>query len=475
MQLRHDDILSHFTEFGDVKSVQLYNKARHSYGLVEFTRAESAAKASQIEFHTIAGRRAEVIVAYDRNLDNATYLDLLTDDCILKILSVKCLSATDLCSVAETSPRLKKIAGRVFRKEHKTCELNPFNDAKQTQRIIMNFGSVISELRISGFDFKDNQTRLFDSVARYFGNTLESLCIEFCVIPKNFTAKLRPIFNDLQKLSIEGCTFMAASKELFANCGSLVELELFIEDVGFILENTFPKLQQFKCFKCPVDFKFDSFISRHQNLKSLNIRNYNNLSSVLPLIAHNCKLLEELHCRIPGGAAIIPLNIGLGHLRKLNINCANRNAVKSLQGLNYLNLLESLTLERAELDSEFFGALSQLPKLQVLALKSCLGLQNLHQIGDLNLLTELEIASNVHVDLDLVLLIQRLSNLKDLSVAVNEFEIDLGTYLRIVDVVRRRPDKLTLKLNNDRRQYDDGLCRNFSKYAHLVEMVMLNV
>lgn len=145
MQLRHEEIVDHFSVFGEVKTVQIQNKLKYSYeyvngiricnetkqlyGFVKLTLAKSAAKALGVDCHVIAGRRVDVVVANDKHQDLTMLLDL-NDDCILEILSMKCLRVRDLCSVAETSCRLREIAGRAFSREHKTCDLNALSKQK---------------------------------------------------------------------------------------------------------------------------------------------------------------------------------------------------------------------------------------------------------------------------------------------------------------------------------------------------------
>lgn len=104
--------------------------------------------------------------------------------------------------MTETQPRLKLIADRVFSRKHTQCVISSLNNSEATsvKRIIMNFGSLISDLKIGWDRFYDSDTSVMDSVARYCSNKLRSLCLHKCVVSGNFVAELRPIFNNLQKL-----------------------------------------------------------------------------------------------------------------------------------------------------------------------------------------------------------------------------------------------------------------------------------
>lgn len=198
-------------------------------------------------------------------------------------------------------------------------------------------------------------------------------------------------------------------------------------------------------------------------------------SSSLQSIADNCKRLEELQfCILPDGTTPFDLS-NFGHLRKLEIYCYKENVTEAVQGWNNLNFLESLTLRSATLDSEFIRTLSQLKWLQVLRLTFCKELQNWNQISELNQLTKLEIWSHEAVlDLDLVLLVKRLRNLKELS--VREIPIALETYMRIVDVVRARPDKskLTFRLDDSYRGVYVDMRHEIAHNAHTVEILKWN-
>lgn len=76
----------------------------------------------------------------------------LTDDCIHKILGF--LRVSDLASIAETCIRLQTIACSVFAREHSVLDLVrceggwPVRTPRRLQRILVNFGSLIKELRL---------------------------------------------------------------------------------------------------------------------------------------------------------------------------------------------------------------------------------------------------------------------------------------------------------------------------------------
>lgn len=207
------------------------------------------------------------------------------------------------------------------------------------------------------------------------------------------------------------------------------------------------------------------------NLKSI-ILLYPVGSSVLQCIA-NCKQLETLECCIATSATLLDLS-NLGQLRELQISNNYQNIMTTAFGFENLQFLEQLTLNMARVDSKFFRLLSQLKQLKVLKLTEHQGLHNLNQIGDLNQLTTLEIHSfRKDADLNIVPLVECMSKLNCLTVAVPGYEMDLEKYLRIVNAVRRRPDrsKLMFRLIYSDFNYDH-LVSDFARNAHLVEMII---
>lgn len=239
------------------------------------------------------------------------------------------------------------------------------------------------------------------------------------------------------------------SKQFFADCRSLVELEISHSDWDLIVP----------------------FISLNRNLKSL-IVNQDVPSSTLQLLA-NYKQLETLGFCAPHTVTVDLSNHG--HLRKLLIECRGRNFPEAALGLENLQFLEELQLFGREVDSEFVRTLSQLKRLRVLEFFRCTELHSFERISmlsQLTMLTTLTIDSEERADLDIALLVQRLSKLNCLTLEAHEFTFDLELYLRMVDVVRRSPDrsKLTFRLRSYGTNYNN-LLPHFARNAHLVEMI----
>lgn len=485
--MSRDTILEYFTAFGDVNAVKIHNETICSYGFVKFTLAESAAKGLGVDSHIIGGLRVKIVAASDRHQDKITLLSLndqkteflnLNDDCIQKILSMKCLTAMDLCSVAETCRRLKDIATREFRREHKECDIRSLSksDINAAQRILKHFGSEIRQLKILTARYSVEWPReILTSVTEHCTNNLQSLHLSGFGIPQDFTAKLKSLFKNLQKLTMEECAFAGASEESFADCGSLVELRIrgCRDVIPFILVNTFTKLQQFECNEREGSDSLESFISRHMNLQSLQISCALG-SSVLRRIAE-CKRLETLGCWISKDAnATLDLS-SFGHLRELTIDCSRRNVSVIAPGLKQLKCLEQLKFFRAEIDSGFVRTLSQLERLRVLKLWHCTGLHSLNRIDYLSQLKELDIISSEPIDLDIVLVVHRLNQLNFLTVSVPGFRMELKLYLRVVKVLGHRLDRSKLSFRLARFGFNYTHLRDdFARNAHVVEMIIVS-
>lgn len=335
-QLKSADILSHFSAFGVMKSVRIRNKPTRLYGFVAFTEPKSAAKALEIEMHTIAGCRVEVSIAY-RQHQHRTDLLNLNDDCIIEIL--ECLSMLDLCSIADTSCRLREIAKRVFRRNEKDWDIiGDFRrgEVKQAERVFVNFGSMMARLTFCYSKWKE----FLDYVTKYCGKALKSVDFYMCFIPDDLTTKLRPIFKNLQELSLKKCHF-AGDKTLFGDCESLVKLIIHQHDpVKLIYKNTFPKLEILRFVPCDEsdddsfddesddeeDWTFDPFLLRHKNLKELSILECNITPSV---IVDNFKRLEHFEFTIPADTTFDLSNFN--HLKMLSIDCNNRKVNECTQ------------------------------------------------------------------------------------------------------------------------------------------------
>lgn len=425
----------------------------------------------------------------------------LCDDCLYEIFSLKYVSASDLCSVAQTCTRLKVIANDIFKKRHEKCIISstPKNVVK-ARKIIFNFGPLISQLSIRASGLCDEA--LMAAVIRYCPGTLESFELQNYGIPVNQTAGLRLLFNKLTKLKINNIyikgtkdkldsvtdtwrllrTIVPGMRNFLGNCKSLIELSVYnCEKIrGLVFDNTFPKLEYFE-----YDFldnylgrcKLKNFVWRHKNLKTFKLICIDDCTPILPVISASYRQLEYLE--FTGTESVTPADVSLMNLltleklKILKLSCAGENVTKFIQRLNCLKSLETLHLMNVNGDSEFIPALSQLKNLRSLRLKLCDSIKDMNLLGELNELRELMIENNITRELtfDVIFVIQRLEKLNKLLIFEKGFKLCLAKYLEIVKVVQRR-------LNTSQRylqllcQAEDELAdsEERKKYKHIVEM-----
>lgn len=397
----------------------------------------------------------------------------MNDDCLLEIFSVRSLTPMDLCSLAETCTRFKRILQRVFPKKF-TLEADVYNDhndhefnvdanrgksAPDVERILKNFGSSLSTFTID--KRYDKPLDVLDLLTVYcVAGTLDRLKIHsvHLHIPEVLAVKLTPIFERLMLLNI-GYATVRGGRDLFAKCDSLVELRVSeVDNCNEILVNHFPQLERFSfgwggttvCGSVVPDF-----ITRHQRLKTLNLGTHIPQHCKLPFlcaIRDNCKELEELNVSI---ASVSKDDFGelqhLDQLRLLRISlhgAYGSNHTECIPSLQALKSLETLIITHAHDDSALIPALSQLKTLRELYLQRFYGPISFIQLGMLTQLTKLYLSAVGPVR-NLVDVIGQLTNLEELTIYHHRFVLDEKTFSKIVQVVKGRPNVLQLKCKFD--------------------------
>lgn len=248
-----------------------------------------------------------------------TNLQDINEDCLLKIFSVESLTLLDLCSLAETCSRFQQIVRRYF---PVTLEVTldgigysivsskySNSNLKRTwkgkflddgiEKILKNFGSTLREIRIRGHEnenYMDESSFLLNLMSKYCVDHLRSTD-DNMETAEVLTVKSKPTFNRLQvliliKISIE------SGFDSFADFDSLTELKVeFVKGYTSILETIFPKLQRFHLKVGQIDeFLFQSFISCHSKLRTLQVHTYAPVSDkILQGICDSCQVLEELN------------------------------------------------------------------------------------------------------------------------------------------------------------------------------------
>lgn len=388
----------------------------------------------------------------------------INDDFTEEIISS--LALMKLCSVAEscTCTRFRQMINRVFSKKYAISSWTMFSkiSAHDIERCLQIFGSLISTFVIDDTSKKEDlpeATFLLDLITRYCTDTIKELRLIDLEIPEVLVVKLIPLFKQLKHLHLSKVTINCDGKELFANCESLVELDIVnFKNAADILVNIFPKLE---CFTYERKDNYEDeyvlavFISRHKNSKRLSLQRYNSrafTTSILQVIGDNCKELTELRIQITleNEKAFTSLQT-LGQLKSLKIGLFEvRGGVpvtKFIKCLQLLKSLELLEVWNAVEDTEFVPALLQLKNLRKLNLVDFVEVNNLNALGDLIQLKELfiqQVRRTVKVEFNLVDIIKRLMHLEKLVILMNTFNLDNKTFSEIVRIVNGRPEILTL-------------------------------
>lgn len=363
------------------------------------------------------------------------------------------LSLLDLCSVAETCQRFRRILHRTVPKsflfvanddgwwkvETQNYPARTYTSA-ETRRILETFGPTLTA--ITFFNFSDDNCKFFvdwlcDS--RNIDNLKKLTIHQSSISEKPLSyVKLKPIFQTLEMLYLDSNLMVVPSKSLFSGMDELVHLKLaIVERWDAVLANTFPKLRRFEChsFNLTVEtleFRTNrkacqsldvltDFLSRHTALTALHLRFHADVTcrtKIFQAVGNNCKKLEEL-------AVSCGVGTTADHLAPM------------LASLRYLK-----TVELRHMALEDFDFLLVLTKLADLRLYNCT-LPTSNRFAALNHLTRLEIADYFR-EFDLIGVVRHLTNIDEICLITQKI-LNEETYLQILDALRRRSSTLTIK------------------------------
>lgn len=398
----------------------------------------------------------------------ATSLYQLNDDCLLEIFSSNCLSTLDLCSLAETCTRFKRLTQGAFPREFKVivgseCGYNNTREYKfqsknysssssvnDVVRILTNFGSHLSALTMHG-----NDSTVTDVVSKYCDDgSLKRMEIFDMGIIEDVSVKFKKIFYHLEALSFNG-----AHKDheglrgtnIPLNCDSLLELEIMcVNGCSAILSNTFPNLERF-CFQQYHIGETDivlEFIGRHKSLRALewhtgfSIIFRNNFARA---INNCCKELQKLTLKSFQRNNIINLSElrGLTKLTMLDVEILHENHQLS-ELLPALKSLEILKMSNMMVEADVMDSLTELKHMRELNLVGCTCRYNLWPVLPL---TKLRLIDHTFFKSEFFELIPQLPNLEELEIYSweTDFVMSERLYAKIGEIVNQRPNELKLK------------------------------
>lgn len=508
---------TYFVKYGEVEKCHIHTKPNNfKYAFLTFQEAHSAAKALSNKTHRILRRSIKVtaadswhqsdpqlseefgtrraftgksssssgVDAADMPNQTGTYLMDINDDCLIEILYH--LSLDDLCSAAETCPRMLQCAAYVFNKSWKEFICHDLNmiTVHETRRYLVNFAPWITEVEMMGYQENKNKTnRQFDMLTRYCTGTLEKISLVFYEADRRMAMKLQTLFASMKRISLDGCNVMhkASSVNMFANCTQLEELKIhdanaFVNKMVF--NSTFRTLKSLKLKKNITAqsneiLSVRHFIGNHPQLTELHLRAYDlKFYEIFGVIASGLVQLENL-C-ICGQSANPDEYIKhlqklteLKHLKVLTLNCEKKSLAAFLNESESVATLESLELHHTIVDAEFFASLTKYQHLTKLTLRESTIESDLINLKALPQLTHLGIkqqrchyktSDNFVTSKTVLDLVEQLPKLTQITMGPT-YKLDDETYMKLVEIVAGHPQRPIL-------EYVHFGCNNFDIESH---------
>lgn len=402
----------------------------------------------------------------------ATIMDL-NDDCLIDIF--KRLPVRDLCSVAEVNTRFKQDAKYVFSALYKRFHtlVLVLQSAKgryeitlnEMRSILKNFGSLIIDLDVSKMSFKStHNNRILDLIIKYCAGALKELTLEWFSIKGNILQKLRPIFESLEKLSLDNCEINNSIGSLLKNCKELKKLKVcnqdYIDRNCNFIEQQFPQLESI-CFKSVDMIKESNLLAlftKNPNIKKIKIIRCEYITDKLfKLVADNLKDLEKLTVSLTNYSSSFTQNLepikNLENLKKLQLKCGHRSISTIISNLESNDNLTHLVLGKTIADEQLIDSLCAMPNLSVLKLVAVQNFKEsyLKEIGkNMCDLTELELTDCRGVSNDAIIkLVNQTKQLQTLSVHEVEVNVDETLYNRLLEIVQARLNKTKLVVSSD--------------------------
>lgn len=408
------------------------------------------------------------------NTTGTNILDL-NDDCLLEIFSSKLLTALDLCILAETCTRFKRITQYACPKYFEvgadsygffSKNQSTYTTERAAQRILKTFGPCFSTVSMQRHDLV-----AVDWVAKHC-SALKMLKIYRFVIDESAVLKLRSIFRQIVALHITSSLVTAGTK---IDCTRLIELEI-VDVLGCdaIFNNTFPTLQRFTF----ADDNYSgttalAFIGRHNGLRTLSLdtKSLYRMHDFTHVIDNSCRELEKLTLRKFNNFYVAPdfsSFKGPAKLKILDVNLGYKHYSHIVALLQGFKSLEIVKLSMGLFHDDVRGvlvALSELEHLRELHLKNCYYERTpwsvLSRLKKLCLFDSMfPFPSNV-----LFSIISGLTNLHQLEIRT-EFALNEEEFSEIVKIIERRTHALTIKSRID-------FSENFSKNCNKNEKIKL--
>lgn len=476
----NDQIKSYFEQFGEVKSLEIYQE---NCGLIEFKKVESASAVLFSETHHIDGCAVQVKFA-ESCYQPDHILKALDDDCLREILSY--LNALDLSKAAAVCTRFNGLAKSKF-STHKYRKMDltkcGYGEAKTA---LKHFGplcqsidiggynlfpkssgtvdgenvlslidecctTTLEELKLNGFHFK--KERQFRRNARFpihddtvwmqFQASLKKIYLNRCYLSKS-TGNLLFDCNELKVLHLEKCSVDGGTYvQKFDNLDELRLTEIRGFDGGLL--NRFIELNPTltKLAVCRIEFPIHP-----SNIIATVVKNLRNLEEfeLDMLVLQPAQIEKFVKC------VIILSTVTSLKVLKLNLN----NLPCGLPSRAFVmkdTPIEYMQLSHGKISTKCVTYITQMKRLKVFELNEIAGLIDDHMIelakGLGHQLEKLRFTGStaVNVTMDgLKNMLPYATKLNLLSLGSTKIKIDAESYEVMLNILQNRPEKVKFLL-----------------------------
>lgn len=428
------------------------------------------------------------------NNERKTFLNL-NDDCQIMICCK--LSLDNLCSIAQSCAHLLSVSRNAFVLNRKNKRLNLLelvrsfgpkveSDVvlKKVENILKHFGDLIVEVvldftnenREQLFSYEHMKQPIFRLIVKHCSNgNLESFRASYLSVG----SQAKKLFRNLKTIRLEYCQKYEVALSKNKKCTNLT---IDGENGCGIFIYEFPKLEslalRFESNDCQIfSNSCNLCLLFHTNLRILKLDVTSGFTHHLNTIA-KLKQLEVLKVYEEDSKTykFITENdflnrtkfdflIELPKLKTLVWDCETTKFPISVES-PVMQTLEYLAIYHT--DSSIFDILANFKQLGVLKLNDCAGMsdENMMKLR-LNKLTHLILEDINGRDLTvecLVDIVDRLQNLRKISLWLTDFVIDSQTYMKLVQICRNQNRKLDITIIDgwcpvDYIQYDTNVVK----------------
>lgn len=313
--------------------------------------------------------------------DNINNILQLNDDCLLRIMEN--LEPIDLCAIAETCTRLKYIAEEAFIYQNRSYIIPKINiKFEDHKRILENFGRLVTaatciRINICGIVMNERQMiSAFQWMEQYCSESLQRINIvgiETIDLPPSAMR----LMSKLQRIDLTVPLSDQMVRNTLWNCNELVELNLFLHDGPFCLQDhRFPQLRKLSNrmrLDRGTDFdEIETFFRHHTRLTDLSTQflNYHGGRAIDFAFLKHLPDLEKLTFILVGAQIEgIEAFASLKNLKEFSIDPSSEKRTDALifENLASVNTLVKLVLSFPDVSHlvSGMGRFKELSKVEI--------------------------------------------------------------------------------------------------------------